>query len=182
MDADGETVFTIQTSISFGTGSVSAFEVNGQVMLEKVVTNEEGFKRQMGTNQSMSSNELTRLKNEIYAAPLMHLDDLKGNAELLGTLDVNGSTQNVVRVTYASGHQQTLFFDVKTSLLLKSVDEHNSASSVSKITSHYKDYQEFDGLTFPASTIQTTNGREIQFIVESMKFDVRIDPKIFNRN
>lgn len=181
MDAEGGTVFTIQTSSSFGTGSVSSFEVNGQVMLENVVTDEEGFKRQMGTNQSMKSNEFARLRNEIYAAPLLHLDDLEGDAELLGTLEAEEGTQNVVRVIYSSGHQQTLFFDAKTALLLKSVDEHNSASSVSKITSHYKDYQEFDGLTFPANTIQTTNGREIQLIVESMKFDVRIDPKIFNR-
>lgn len=181
MDAEGGTVFTIQTSISYGTGSVSAFEVNGQVMLENVITDKEGFKRQMGTNQSMNSNEFARLKNEIYAAPLMHLDDLEGNAELLGTLEDKGGSQNVVRVSYSSGHQQTLFFDAKTALLLKSIDEHNSSSSVSKITSHYEDYQEFDGLTFPANTIQTTNGREIQFIVESMKFDVRIDPKIFNR-
>jgi hypothetical protein len=181
MDAEGGTVFNIQTSISFGTGSVSAFEVNGQVMLENVVTDEEGFKRQMGANQSMNSKEFSRLRNEIYAAPLLHLDDLEGDAELLGTLEAEEGTQNVVRITYASGHQQTLFFDAETALLLKSVEEHNSASSVSKITSHYKGYQEFDGLTFPANTIQTTNGREIQFIVESMKFDVRIDPKIFNR-
>ena len=107
MDAEGGTVYTITTESLYGTGFVASYEANGQVMMENVVTIEDGFKRQMGINQKMSTSEYDRLRPQIYLDRLLHLSELQGTAEVLGSYATNGTSQYVVRINYADGSEET---------------------------------------------------------------------------
>ena len=108
MDAEGGTVYTITTESLYGTGFVASYEANGQVMMENVVTIEDGFKRQMGINQKMSTSEYDRLRPQIYLDRLLRLSELQGTAEVLGSYATNGTSQYVVRIHYADASEETL--------------------------------------------------------------------------
>ena len=181
MDAEGGTVYTITTESLYGTGFVASFEANGQVMMENVVTIEDGFKRQMGINQKMSTSEYDRLRPQIYLDRLLHLSELQGTAEVLGSYATHGTSQYVVRINYADGSEETLFFDSVSSKLIEATVKRTSSRGVN--TTHYvfDQYQSYDGLAFPTVITQTTNGRSIQFITEAMDLNIRISPETFKR-
>ncbi len=181
MDAEGGTVYTITTESLYGTGFVASYEANGQVMMENVVTIEDGFKRQMGINQKMSTSEYDRLRPQIYLDRLLHLSELQGTAEVLGSYATNGTSQYVVRINYADGSEETLFFDSVSSKLIAAAVKRSSSRGVN--TTHYAfdQYQLYDGLAFPTVITQTTNGRSIQFITEAMDLNIRISPDTFKR-
>jgi hypothetical protein len=150
-------------------------------MMENVVTIEGGFKRQMGINQKMSTNEYDRLRPEIYLDRLLHLSELQGTAEVLGSYATNGTSQYVVRIYYADGNEETLFFDSVSSKLVAARVKRSSSRGVN--TTHYAfdQYQLYDGLALPTLITQTTNGRSIQFITEAMDLNIRISPDTFKR-
>lgn len=182
MDAEGGTVFTVTTENQYGTGFASSFEANGQVMMENVVTMKEGFKRQMDVNQAMSSTEYKRLKPDLYAARFLHLDELLGETEVLGTLETNGTIQYVVRIHFEDTTVETLFFDQTSCMLIKSTVERMGATGPNKTTNDFDEYKTYDGLTFPSHITQTTNGRPIELVTEEMQLNVRINSDIFKRN
>ena len=182
MDAEGETVFTVTTENQYGIRFASSFEDNGQVVMENIVTMEEGFKRQMGVNQAMSSREYRRLRPELYAARFLHLDELQGEAEVLGTFETNGTLQYVVRIQFANNVVETLFFDQTSSMLIKAIVERMGASGPNQTTSDFDEYKTYDGLTFPSRITQTTNGRSVELVTEEMRLNVRINSDIFERN
>jgi predicted Zn-dependent peptidase len=182
MDAEGETVFTVTTENQYGIRFASSFEDNGQVVMENIVTMEEGFKRQMGVNQAMSSREYRRLRPELYAARFLHLDELQGEAEVLGTFETNGTLQYVVRIQFANNAVETLFFDQTSSMLIKAIVERMGASGPNQTTSDFDEYKTYNGLTFPSRITQTTNGRSVELVTEEMRLNVRINSDIFERN
>ena len=182
MDAEGGTVFTVTTEKQYGIGFSSSFEANGQVMMENVVTMEEGFKRQMDINQIMSAREYQRLKPDLYAARFLHLDELRGVTEVLGTVESNGTIQHVVRIHFEGNVVETLFFDQTSSLLIKSIVERSGATGQNKTINDFDEYKTYDGLTFPSRITQTTNGRLVELITEEMRLNVRINSDTFNRN
>ncbi len=181
MDAEGGTVYTITTKSLYGTGFVASYEANGQVMMENVVTIEDGFKRQMGINQKMSTSEYDRLRPQIYLDRLLRLSELQGTAEVLGSYATKGTSQYVVRIHYADASEETLFFDSVSSKLIAAEVKRSGGSGVNTTHYDFDQYQSYDGLAFPTVITQTTNGRSIQFITEAMDLNIRISPEIFKR-
>jgi hypothetical protein len=136
----------------------------------------------MDVNQAMSSTEYKRLKSDLYAARFLHLDELLGETEVLGTLETNGTIQYVVRIHFEDTTVETLFFDQTSCMLIKSTVERMGATGPNKTTNDFDEYKTYDGLTFPSHITQTTNGRPIELVTEEMQLNVRINSDIFKRN
>jgi hypothetical protein len=100
---------------------------------------------------------------------------------VLGSYATNGTSQYVVRIYYADGNEETLFFDSVSSKLVAARVKRSSSRGVN--TTHYAfdQYQLYDGLALPTLITQTTNGRSIQFITEAMDLNIRISPDTFKR-
>lgn len=182
MNAGTGMELNVEIATQYGRGHAMQVAMNGQLMMEQLITDKGGVNRQMGQSTTMSDSEYQRLRPNLYAARYLHLKELELSAELLGLdRDIDGP-HYVVEIQFNGTRQETLYFHEKSHLLIRSAGERQGPTGPVKVTTSFSDYRVAKNITLPMTIVQTTNGQSMTFGLNEAIPNGRISDSLFEMN
>ncbi len=180
MVAGGAMQMNVKISETYGVGNRTSYSIEGQAMMEYILRPGQGISIQMGQQRPMNSSEYRRYEQGLYAGYLLHLEDLGLACEVVGTAQRNGAELLVLELRRNGKLEQTLFFDTQTHLLMSTTEERTGPTGPIILTIEYEDYRTFGGLTFPTQIARRSNNQRMDFTIESIDLNPRIDQSIYS--
>jgi predicted Zn-dependent peptidase len=152
--------------------------MNGAPMMAVVTTKEEAYMKQGGAKNPLPENMAEDMKP--MAGLFMELNLMNSdNAKLAGIEAVDG--KDAYRVDVAGEVvSMSLFYDVETGLKVKEVQITNMNGRTQNQEATLTDYQEFDGLKFPATRNGTQMGQQISFKLKEVKVNEGVSEADFD--
>ena len=117
----------------------------GMVFQKEVISGDKGYMEQQGKRTDLSGDELSEGIQEADLYGDLHPDKYGLKYTLKGVEKLNGEDAYVVEQTDAKGKVTTLYYDVKTGLLLKSVKALDTPQGPVNQITELADYKEVDG-------------------------------------
>jgi hypothetical protein len=138
-----------------------------------------------GAAQQIGKEMLQELREEPYVLWLATLVPLqKGGFDLMSLPDakVNGQDAAVVKVSRKDHRDVSLFFDKKTSLLIKIRRRAKEASVAYDKEYSYSDYKDYDGVKLPSTEVIAHNGKKVSEVkFTSYKLLSKIEESTFSK-
>ena len=153
--------------------------MEGQAMMEYILTPHQGISIQMGQQRPMNSSEYRRYEHSLYAAHLLHLEDLGLSGEIVGTTQRDGAELIVMELRRDGKLEQSLFFDAQSYLLMRALEERSGPTGPVMLSTEYGNYQSFGDLKFPTQIAQRSNNQQMQLTIESIELNPRIDQSTY---
>jgi zinc protease len=116
------------------------------MVLQKIVLNgDKGYQEQQGQKVDMSAEEVEGTKAE--ADLLSDLNPAKYNLkqDLKGIESINGADAYIVEQTNPKGKKSIMYYDVKSGLLVRKVENEETPQGPVAATTDYSDYKEVTG-------------------------------------
>lgn len=126
-----------------------------------------------------SGEELARAKNMSTFYRDLELAKLYSKLEVTGISAVDGNDAYVVRATTSGKDPDSMYFDVKTGLLVRHDMVVVSPSGSTPSINLFSDYRDIDGILLPYRTLMKTAQFDIVMELDEVKHNVEIDKKIF---
>ncbi|MDE0978751.1 MAG: insulinase family protein, partial [Flavobacteriales bacterium] len=82
--AGSEMKIDVEIKTKYGVGILTQVSMNGNLMIEQIITKSGGINRMNGESKALPESEFKKLSQNLYAAHFLHLTDLNLTAELLG--------------------------------------------------------------------------------------------------
>ena len=177
--AGGAMEMAVNISETYGTGSRITYSMEGQAMMEYILTPHQGISIQMGQQRPMNSSEYRRYEHSLYAAHLLHLEDLGLSGEIVGTTQRDGAELIVMELRRDGKLEQSLFFDAQSYLLMRALEERSGPTGPVMLSTEYGNYQSFGDLKFPTQIAQRSNNQQMQLTIESIELNPRIDQSTY---
>ncbi len=141
----------------------------GMTVQEQKYDGKKGMVAQMGNKQMIeNSDELEEMKEG--AKLFSQAEYLKNNAyklELKGAENINGVSCYKVVIKDPKGAESTEFYDIKSGLLMRSVEVKGPAT----VTTDYKNYKAVDGIMFPFTT-EVSGAFPVPLVLEVTSIEV----------
>ena len=170
--------FEVIRETSFGKGTRQVVSMNGAEMMAEIATPKGGISRAQGGQQAMSEAELLEASQELYAAYLLHLDDLGLTAQLAGIDGTKNAPQAVVMLNGPTGDKE-LRFDLMTSLLISETYTREGPMGNVPVTIKYSEYEAVKGIQFPMVMEQAAGGQSMSIRYSRMELDPKVDASQF---
>jgi hypothetical protein len=180
MNAGSGMEFDLEIKTKYGLGQLTQVSMNGKVMMEQILTASKGVNRLNGEVKALSEAEYLRLKQSLYPAHFLHLNDLNLTAELLGMDRAADGPHYVVDIRFQGEPRETLYFHHQSHLLVKSVGERKGPTGPVKFATAYSDFEMFQGLAFPMTIVQTTNGQSMTLSLNEVLTNGRVPSNLFD--
>lgn len=123
---------------------------------------------------------VTELKREAIFYKELKTQELYSNLTVLGKAPVGNSEAYVIEATPVDGPVETLFFDVKTGLLVRRYQESGTALGKLPLQTDYEDYRVVDGIKQPFLIHWSMPGRVWGRKIDEMKLNVQLDDAKFD--
>lgn len=146
----------------------------GDMVFQKMAydgTNAVVFSPMNGESKKLEGDELADMKLEAVMNPELIYDQLGIKLQLDGIETVNDVDAYKVILTKSSGKQTTRYFDTKTSLLIREVNEGG--------ISEYGDYREVNKVMFPFLLKQSMGGQNLDLNVLTVKVNQKLKDDLF---
>ncbi|MBK7211813.1 MAG: insulinase family protein [Bacteroidales bacterium] len=125
-----------------------------------------------GENKPMEATELEGFKEQALVFSELYYAQLGYKLNLLGIEEQDGgSSYYKVEITRPSGEKSTDYYDVKTSLKMKSESKENLVE--------LSDYKEVNGILFPFTLAQSMQGQSIKFTVSNLTVNSKLKKDMF---
>tara|TARA_B110000879_G_scaffold210846_1_gene301895 strand:+ start:795 stop:2828 length:2034 start_codon:yes stop_codon:yes gene_type:complete len=180
--AGSEMKIEMEIKTKYGVGILTHASLNGNLMIEQIITKSRGVNRINGESKALPESEFKKLSQYLYAAHFLHLTDLNLTAELLGMDRAEDGPHYVVEIQSQGEPYETLYFQSESHLLVKSVGERKGPAGPVVIESTFSDYQWVDGLSFPMTTVQMTNGQGTTLRMRKTIPNGRVLSNLFEHN
>lgn len=181
-NAGAEMEIEVEIKTQYGVGILTQASMNGTLMMEQIITKSGGVNRMNGESKTLPESEFQKLSQHLYAAHFLHLTDLNLTAKLLGMDRAQDGPHYVVEIQSHGEPYETLYFHNGSHLLVKSVGERKGPAGPVEIESTFSDYQWVQGLSFPMTTVQMTNGQGMTLRVSKTTLNGRISSNLFDDN
>ena len=181
-NAGAEMEIEVEIKTQYGVGILTQASMNGTLMMEQIITKSKGVNRMNGESKALTESEFEKLSQHLYAAHFLHLTDLNLTAKLLGMDRAQDGPHYVVEIQSHGEPYETLYFHNGSHLLVKSVGERKGPAGPVEIESTFSDYQWVQGLSFPMTTVQMTNGQGMTLRVSKTTLNGRISSNLFDDN
>lgn len=123
-----------------------------------------------------TADDVKEAQSELDITGSLYNYAAKGNkVELLGTEDVEGTSCNKLKVTLASGKEETYFLDIKSDMIVRVKEKKKINGQEIELSIDFSDYRDVDGLKMPFSMTQPFG--TINF--SSIKINQTIDDKLY---
>jgi len=117
---------------------------------------------------------VTKLRGVLTASRLFNYKKANVLARVVSVSEVGSEPAYVVEFSTRGGARLQYYFSVRTGLLLKITDD------VRKTTSWFEDYRSEGGILEPHRVrVNTAGGDELALVLQTVKYDVGIDDKVF---
>jgi hypothetical protein len=163
--SDGNAVVTIDVP---GIGIVRQGVTNGVAW---AIHPTDGPKLLTGTEAETTRRSLT-------LAPETSLDGYDKQS-VTGISDVNGRPAYELALSMGEAVRETRFYDVETSLLVKSVGVVNSPAGELTVTTFYTDYEDAAPIRMPMKVRQTMSGVSPEQMIEKVEHNVELPDTLF---
>lgn len=124
-----------------------------------------------GETKAVEGDDLQMMKEQASLIPELNYAEFGTKAELLGIEESDGKEYYKVQITRSSGKKETSYYDIATSLKMKTESEMESAE--------YGDYKPVNGVMFPFSLTQVAGPETIRFTVTSLTTNTKIKDDLF---
>lgn len=152
--------------------------MNGAPMMAVVTTKEEAYMNQGGTKNALPENMAADMKT--MAGLFMEMNLMNSEtAKLSGIESVNGKDAYRIDVP-GEVVSMSLFYDVATGLKVKEVQITNMNGRTQNQEAVLSDYQDFEGLKFPATRKGTQMGQQITYKLKEVKINEGVSEADFD--
>ena len=175
------------TKMDFVMTQQAPSKIHSKMVIPETMTLEQGFDGEKAwSNDSiqgfreLQGAELDQIKQSGAIFPeLVIMRDLL-SAKLLDDVEESDQTLKVIEVTSKDAPARTLYFDQSTKLLTKmsSILSTGPGGSMD-VTMSFGDYQEKDGVKYPAKMVTDLLGQKLQMVSTEVLHNIEIDEKIF---
>lgn len=124
-----------------------------------------------GENKPMEGEELQMAKEQAMLFSELYYAELGIKPELLGIEESDGKQYYKVQITRPNGKKDTDYYDVATSLKMKTEGEMANAE--------YGDYKPVNGVLFPFALTQVAGPQTIRFTVTNMTVNTKLKDDLF---
>ena len=170
--------FEVVRETLFGQGTRQTVTMAGNEMMAEVVKPNAGMTRSQGQQVPMTEAELADARQDLYAAYLLHLDELGLTATLEG-IDGTKAAPEVVMTVEGAGGSKELRFDLMSGLLVSERATREGPMGSVPVTITYTDYQAVKGIQFPMVMEQTAGGQSISIHYNRIELDPKLDASAF---
>lgn len=132
----------------------------------------------MGNETEITGSELEALKYEGSLNQELRFQEFGVTYELLGIVEIDGQDAYYMQFMIPGGSIQHEYFDVKTSLKVKTTSTISSPEGDFESVIVYGNYKAVKGVLFPFSMKQTVAGQEINLTVSSIIVN-KVDAAVF---
>lgn len=150
-----------------------------------VLNGEKGWYQPGGATQEMGKEMLKEKREELFVWWLMTLTPLlKDDFELklLDDAKVNGQDASVIKASRKDHPTVRLYFDKKSSLLVKMTRRATEAGVPLTKEYLYSDHKDYDGVKWPAKELTTIGGNKLSEVkFTSYKVLDRVEDKTFDK-
>jgi hypothetical protein len=152
--------------------------MNGSPMQAVVTTQEEAYQKQGANKSPLPENMANDMKP--MAGLFIELNLMDSDKALLsGIEDVDGTKAYRVEVP-GEVISMTLYYDVETGLKIKEVQNISMGGNTQSQPADLSDYQEFEGIKFPATREGTQMGQKITFKLKEVKINEGVSEADFD--
>jgi len=162
----------------FGKGTRQSVSMGGTEVMSEVVNTSGGVTRAQGGEETMDEREFADAREELFAAYLLHLDELGMNAVLAG-IDNTKSTPQAVVTLEGRGGKKELRFELGSGLLVEESTTREGPMGNVPVTIRYAEYENVKGLKFPMLVEQIAGGQSLPMRFESIEMNTKIDATKF---
>jgi predicted Zn-dependent peptidase len=174
---------TINASVKQKTSGkyLMAMSVNGMVLQEQKYDGEQAEQSAMGQSQKLESpEELASLKRQSMPFPELFYEEWGYTLNLQGVDQVEGKNVVAVEVVTPEGEKFTDFFDLETSLKVRTTATQEGPTGPAAIVTDIKDYREVDGIKMPFENhISGVMPIPLVMKVQSVKFNSGLEDSVF---
>ena len=145
----------------------------GNVMQKTLVNSKSGYNEMQGQKMKMNEKEFqVALKN---ASIFPELSSDFETIKLMGIVDVDGVAAYEIKWS----DSKTIYFSTKDFLKIKAVDTIEMGGQSQSSESIYSDYKSVNGILFPHKTSQTVGPQKIDFVVQSVRLNQKMEDQLF---
>lgn len=181
MEAAPGMSFALVRETIFGKGTRQSVSMGGAEVMAEVVNSNGGITRAQGGEESMDDREFADAKEDLFAAYLLHLEELGLTATLAG-IDNAKATSVAVVLLEGKGGKKELRFDLGSGLLVEESTTREGPLGSVPVTIRYSQYESVKGLQFPKLVEQIAGGQSLPMRFETIDLNPKLDPSKFMLN
>lgn len=151
----------------------------GQMAIQTIFNGEKGFSTSPMGKQEMSPEEIQNMKITQTINMVLKLDELGIKTELSGMETINGRKAYRMIWTLPSGEKLEEYFDADTGLKLREVKTLKAPTGEISQTVDFLDYQEVNGIKFPARIRQNMGPQPMEFTITNIKLNSGVKDELF---
>jgi zinc protease len=163
-----------------GSKMLMEVKMGGAVINKQVFNGTSGLASGMGGEQKIEGTQAEDMAiTEAMFTEITVLDrGLK--AELVAVEDIDGQDAYAVEVTLPSGKITTLYYDVKTGLMVRTANQIDSPRGPVTMAIDFDNYQEFNGVKFPLLIKQPMGGgMKMEIVGEKVEVNIKLPADLF---
>jgi phosphotransferase system IIB component len=132
-----------------------------------------------GKKTDITGSELEKLKYESMINFVINIDSLGVKLISKGIEKVNGKDSYKIEVILPSGKIITQYFDVKTWLKVKQIENVTAAKKAYVQETYFDDYREVMGVKYPFAIKESLGTQSMDVKVTSVKINIGLDDSYF---
>lgn len=121
----------------------------GNVMMEQKTNGSEYSVKSQGRNVPLDDNTKFQLQLESNVVPELKFKELSVKSKLIGIEAIDGKKAYAMEITYPGGNKVTSYFDVATSLKVRSTSTVQGPQGEVSLSQDFLDYKAVEGIQFP---------------------------------
>jgi phosphotransferase system IIB component len=127
----------------------------------------------------ITGKELEKLKYESMVNFVLNIDSLGIKINSGGMEKVNGSDSYKIEILYPSGSKIIQYFDAKTWLKVKQVEDVIAAKKTYVQETYFSDYREVKGVKYPFLVKESLGAESFEVVVTLIKVNTGLDGSLF---
>ena len=139
----------------------------------------EGIMEVGGKKMNITGRELEKLKYESIIDFIINLDSLGVKIRYAGIEKINNNDSFKIELLLPSGSKIFQYFNPKTWLKVKQVEDVTAAQKTYQQETYFDDYREIRGVKYPYSIKESLGAQTMEVKVTSIKINSGLDDSLF---
>lgn len=160
--------------------------VPGQTIeILQVLNGDKAYSSQMGQKQEITGDALAKMQLEADLQSILNPEKHGISYTLVNQTEVDGNAAYLLEKTDKSGNKVQQFYDVKSGLLIREIENQEAQGQTITSTTDYQDYKEVEGMKGylqPRTVKVSSNGPipQIEIKFTNIKANDKVDNTLFN--
>jgi predicted Zn-dependent peptidase len=153
--------------------------MGGNVMQKQVFDGERGMATAMGQKTELEGKQLDEMRLQAKMFPELDYANGEYQLELLEVEDLGGQPAYKLQVTNPSGTSVTEFYDVASSLKVRTITTQETQMGPMTVSASYDDYRDVEGVKIPFALKQQTGPQTMDMKVVSVELNSGVSDDVF---